>query len=186
MSNRLGNDNYVRPKKTLQDKLSKEEQAEKLIGYLPINDVEHLKEIPLGTEIRYFIYTKEGKNVSKKFRLGGKLINKDNADKYIVLATGLPPQQKTWSVQTKDAEMYYKQKVEDVIQATGFHKEEIAELKEEIKKLKEDKKDIILKYNLLVDKYETLKKKETKAHESKHKATTESKHKAATESKHKK
>jgi hypothetical protein len=178
MSNRLGNDNYVRPKKTLQDKLSKEEQAEKLIGYLPINDVEHLKEIPLGTEIRYFIYTKEGKNVSKKFRLGGKLINKDNADKYIVLATGLPPQQKTWSVQTKDAEMFYKQKVEDVIQATGFHKEEISELKDEIKKLKEERNQIIIKYNLLVDKYEILKKKDSKPHtESKHKAVTESKHK---------
>jgi hypothetical protein len=33
MSNRLGNDNYNRPKKTLQDKFTKEEIAEKLIGY---------------------------------------------------------------------------------------------------------------------------------------------------------
>ena len=177
MSNRLGNDNYVRPKKTLQDKLSKEEQAEKLIGYLPINDVEQLKELPLGTEIRYFTYTKEGKGISKKFRMGGRLMNKDNADKYIVLATGLPPQQKTWSVQTKEAEMFYKQKVEDVIQATGFQKEEIGELKDEIKKLKEERNQIIIKYNLLVDKYENLKKKDTKAPENKHKSVTESKNK---------
>ena len=34
MSNRLGNDNYNRPKKTLQDKFTKEEIAEKLMGYM--------------------------------------------------------------------------------------------------------------------------------------------------------
>jgi hypothetical protein len=56
MSNRLGNDNYNRPKKTLQEKLTKEEIAEKLIGYTEVKDLNELKEIPLGTELRYFVF----------------------------------------------------------------------------------------------------------------------------------
>jgi hypothetical protein len=166
MSNRLGNDNYNRPKKTLQDKFTKEEIAEKLMGYMEIKDVEELKNLPLSTEIRYFSFVKEGGKVVKKFRLGGRLINKDNADKYIVLATGNPPQQKTWSVQVKDAEIYYKQNVEIVIQqqtekindVKEKFEDQIFDLKEEIKKLKLEKKEVVLMYNALVDKYDKLKK----------------------------
>ena len=40
MSNRLGNDDYKKPKMTYQDKLSKEEQEELLIGYKEIEDLE--------------------------------------------------------------------------------------------------------------------------------------------------
>lgn len=173
MSSRLGNDNYNRPKKTLQEKLTKEEQEEKLIGYQQIDGIDDLKELPLGTEIRYFIYSKIGSKVIKKFRLGGRLLNKDNADKYIVLATGLPPSQKTWSVQVNDAEIYFKQKVEDVIKEQSVKKEEVnklmkdnerlmeelLKLRDDYKNLKEERNKAILNYNLLVDKYQKLKKK---------------------------
>ena len=165
MTTRLQNDDYKRPKQTLQDKFTQEEIDEKLVGYVLINDMDELKALPIGTEIRYFSFVKEGKKVVKKFRLGGRLLNKDNADKYIVCAVGLPPNQKTWSIQIKDAEIYYKQKVEDVIgrqaEAINESKEkyikEIEELKERLKQALHEKKDVILKYNDLVEKYTKLK-----------------------------
>jgi hypothetical protein len=166
MTTRLGNDDYKRPKQTLQEKFTVEEQQEKLIGYKEIKDQEEIKDIPLGTEIRYFVFGQQGTKVIKKFRLGGKLINKNNADKFIVLASGIPPNQKTWSVQVKNSELYYKLNVEDVIEEQqekiGEIKDkyvvEIAALKAEVKQLKEEKKEVILKYNKLVDKYDKLKK----------------------------
>lgn len=154
MTTRLGNDDYKRGKQTLQEKLTKEEIDEKLLGYVEIKDLEVLKTIPLGTEFRYFVFEKEGKKVVKKFRLGGRLINKDNADKYIVLASGFPPKQITWSVQVGNSELFYKQKVEDIIDK---NEDDVKELKDENKKLKDEKKELILKYNELVEKYSKLK-----------------------------
>jgi hypothetical protein len=176
MSNRLGNDDYKKPKQTYQDKLTKEEQEEMLIGYKEIDSLEQLKTLQLGTEIRYYSFIKDQKTgkVEKKFRMGGRLINKDNADKYIVCATGTPPNQKSWTVQVKDAEIYYKLKVEDVIEKQGeFVKEatkdledkylnEIKDLKEELKKSKKETRDLKVMYNTLVDKYDALKKGPTK------------------------
>ena len=172
MSNRLGNDNYKKPKQTYQDKLTKEEQEEMLIGYKEIADIEQLKTLQIGTEIRYFSFIKDLKTnkVEKKFRMGGRLINKDNADKYLVLATGIPPNQKSWTVQVKDAEIYYKLKVEDVIEKQGAvvkeatkeienkYIDEIKELKEELKKEKKANRELKIMYNGLVDKYDALKK----------------------------
>jgi hypothetical protein len=172
MSNRLGNDNYKKPKQTYQDKLTKEEQEEMLIGYKEIADLEQLKTLQIGTEIRYFSFIKDLKTnkVEKKFRMGGRLINKDNADKYLVLATGIPPNQKSWTVQVKDAELYYKLKVEDVIEKQGAvvkeatkeienkYLDEIKELKEELKKEKKANRELKVMYNNLVDKYDALKK----------------------------
>ena len=97
---------------------------------------------------------KEGKKVVKKFRLGGRLINKDNADKYIVLASGYPPKQLTWSVQVSNSELFYKQKVEDIIDK---NEDDVKALKDENKKLKDEKKELVLKYNELVEKYSKLK-----------------------------
>jgi hypothetical protein len=169
MTTRLGNDDYKKPKQTYQDKLSKEEQKEMLIGYKEVTDIEQLKTLQLGTEIRYYSFIKDQKTgkVEKKFRMGGRLLNKDNADKYIVCATGMPPNQKSWTVQVKDAEIYYKLKVEDIIEkqedlvkdATSKYIEEINELKEELKKSKKETRELKLMYNNLVDKYDTLKKK---------------------------
>lgn len=159
MSNRLAlDDGYVRPKKTLQEKFSKEEIAEKLIGYREVKDAEELNNL-IGSDFRYFVYEKTGSKVLKKFRIGGKLIKIDPNNKYIVLATGLPPNQKTWSVQLDNSELYVKLKVEDVInnQNDEFEKE-IQKLTAENNKLKEDKAKLVKMYNDLVDKYDILKK----------------------------
>lgn len=93
------------------------------------------------------------------------MLNKDNADKYIVCAVGLPPNQKTWSIQIKDAEIYYKQKVEDVLgkqeevinETKEKYIKEIDELKQALKAVLKEKKDLVLKYNDLVEKYTKLK-----------------------------
>ena len=45
MTTRLGNDDYKRGKQTLQEKLTKEEIDEKLLGYVEIKDLELLKTI---------------------------------------------------------------------------------------------------------------------------------------------
>ena len=42
MTTRLGNDDYKRGKQTLQEKLTKEEIEEKLLGYIEIKDCEIL------------------------------------------------------------------------------------------------------------------------------------------------
>jgi gas vesicle protein len=84
------------------------------------------------------------------------------------------PNQKSWTVQVKDAEIYYKLKVEDVIEKQGeFVKEatkdledkylnEIKDLKEELKKSKKETRDLKVMYNNLVDKYDAIKKGTTK------------------------
>ena len=170
MSNRLGNDNYKRPKQTLQDKLTKDEINEKLIGYKELDDIDDLKNM-LGNDIRYFIFentgTQKTPKVIKKFRLGGKLIKVDSNLQYIVLATGLPPNQKTWSVQLKDSQIFYKMKVEDVIEHQSEQMNDIKEkyekeinlLKQELLKIKDEKTKVITMYNELVDKYQKLKSK---------------------------
>lgn len=159
MSNRLAlDDGYVRPKKTLQEKFSKEEIAEKLIGYREVKDSSELKDL-IGSDIRYFIYEQHGSKVTKKFRIGGKLIKVDPNNKYIVLATGLPPNQKTWSVQLDNSELHVKLKVEDVINnKNDEYEKEIQKLIAENTKLKEDKAKLVKMYNELVDKYDLLKK----------------------------
>ena len=170
MSNRLGNDDYVRPPKTLQDKLTPAEIKDKLLGYKLLENIDDLKEM-IGTEIRYFVYenigNKKNLKVEKKFRLGGRLIKVDSNFQYVVLASGTPPNQKTWSVQLKDSEIYYKLKIEDIVlhqedqikQVKNKYEIEIDNLKNEISKLKDEKKSIIIKYNDLVDKYAKLKGK---------------------------
>lgn len=120
---RLGDDDkYDRPKQTLQDKLSKKEIEEKLEDYIKVEDI---SEVPLKTHIRYFKV--EGKNL--KFRLGGNLINKDNADKYVVLSNG----NYSWSADVKKSIFYKQLSVEEVREQ---YEDKIKKYKNTIDKLK--------------------------------------------------
>jgi hypothetical protein len=86
----LGEDkSYVRPKKTYQDTLSAKQIEEKLKGYEKVDDI---SEVPINTHIRYFITDDNGKI---KFRTGGFLLQKNNADTYVMLTDG----KHIWSVQ---------------------------------------------------------------------------------------
>ncbi len=140
---RLGEDNYQRPKKTLQDKLTAEEIKEKLEDYLEVEDV---STIPLNAHVRYFTekYDEKKKKATKVFRLGGFLVNKNKYEEYVVLSsvpdTGvINAQKKTWSVNTKTSIFYRKLTFEEIKEQ---YKDEIEELKEEVTTLKKQVKKL--------------------------------------------
>ena len=101
----------------------------------PADDI---SKVSLGNHMRYFITSIDKKtgNVTRKFRLGGVLANKDNADKYIILSNGTF----SWSVQVNTAIFFkkmtideIKEEYEDIIHDKNL---EIKQLKKEIKLLK--------------------------------------------------
>lgn len=140
---RLGNDNYIRPKKTLTDKLTEEDIQSKLEDYIEIQDI---SKIPLNTHLRYFTekYDEKTKKKIRVFRMGGFLINKNNYDKYVVLSnipdSGVINNNKlTWSVNTKTSIFYRKLTLEEI---KDEHNDEIEELNIEIAKLKKEIKKL--------------------------------------------
>lgn len=99
---RLSKDkSYKRPKVTQQEQLTSEEISQKLEGYVKVENVSDLSEMPLNTHMRYFTKQKNGEFI---FRQGGFLHNKNNYEKYVVLSNG----KNTWTVQTVDAVFYKK------------------------------------------------------------------------------
>ena len=127
-SKRFTNDNYNRPKKTIQDKLTPEEIEEKLDDYI---EVENIQDVPLNTHLRYFSIVTERKKTRKIFRLGGFLINKNNYEKYVVLSNGTSK----WSVQTNKSIFYRKMNLKEIKEN---YEDEIEELRSKIKKLKRE------------------------------------------------
>lgn len=127
---------YQRPKYTIQDKLTEEEIEEKLEDY---KEVEDIKSVPTGSHLRYFVTTvdKSG-NSSRKFRLGGVLKDKENADKYVVLSNGSI----SWSVQVNNATFYKKMNIEEIKEEYELiireKLDEIKSLKKQIKVLKSE------------------------------------------------
>jgi hypothetical protein len=135
---RISKDNYVRPKHTIQDKLTQEEIDDKLEDYIEIEPAK-LSKVPIGTHIRYFIKMADKHGIIKKvFRLGGQLKNKDNCDKYIILSNG----KITWTVQVENAILYKKMSIEEI-------KEEydniVTDLESQISILKKDNKKLLKK-----------------------------------------
>ncbi len=121
---------YKRPTLTIQEQYTKEDIAKKLQGYKKIDNIE---DIAVDTHIRYIIKDKETDEY--KFRTGGFLKRKDNADKYIILSNGT----KTWTVQVKDTIFFRKMSHEEEIQEIeDYYEDEIKKLKKEIKKLKKE------------------------------------------------
>jgi hypothetical protein len=126
--------NYIRPKTTLQEKLTSDEIEQKLEDY---TEVDNINKIPIKSHLRYYTLKRDDKgNMSKVFRLGGNLINKDNSDKYIILSNG----KVSWSVQTKNTIFYRKMKINEI---KDEYETIIEELKDEIMKLKKDNKKYI-------------------------------------------
>lgn len=132
ITQRLANSTYTK-KHSIQEKLTEDEIDEKLIDYKEVADI---SKVALSTHIRYFseIKNKDG-TVNNKFRLGGILINKDNADKYVVLSNGT----QSWSVQVDKTTFYKKMSIDEIKEEYEL---EIMELKEEIKKLKKEIKKL--------------------------------------------
>jgi hypothetical protein len=95
------NNTYIRPQKTFQDSLTKDEISKQLIGY---KLVDNISKVPLGSQIKYF---KMDNNI-KKFRMGGKLTKIDSQSRYIKLEND---QGYGWSVQLSDSTIF--QRVSD-------------------------------------------------------------------------
>ena len=110
---RLANDNYDRPKQTIQEKMTDQEIAEKLRNY---EKVDTIMTIDVGTHVRYF----SNINGMLKYRSGGNLIKKDKEGRYVVLSNG----RASWSVQTGNSIFYRELSIEDVRES---HKREIQE-----------------------------------------------------------
>jgi hypothetical protein len=140
----MNNNEYVRPKITKTDTLTKEEIKQLLENYEKVEDI---TKVNIGTRLRYFDI-KDPHN--KKFRYGGVLVAV-HAPVYIVLSgkKGL-----SFSVQIKDAIFFKEIKTEEV------HKE----YEEVIKKLEEKYRTV--KYNLK-DAEETINKLEKENHKLK-------------------
>lgn len=102
-SKRLSESTYNRPAETYTEKLSVNEIKEKLADYVKVDNI---KDVPIGTHLRYFIV----KNGNKLFRLGGFLLKNNGLPKYIILSNG----DKTWSVQTKDTIFFRKQSIPEI------------------------------------------------------------------------
>jgi len=100
---KLASDNYVRPKKTFTDKLTKEEIEEKLEDYKKVDDI---YKVPLGTHIRYFTVSKG----VKKFRTGGLLHRNDGLPDYVICNNG----RNTWSVQVKNTIFFRKMTIKEI------------------------------------------------------------------------
>lgn len=124
---------YVRPETTLQDSLTEEKIREYLKDYVQTNDINN---IPLDTHLRYFSLI----NGEQKFRMGGFLKNKNNADTYVVLSNG----SNSWSVNVKDTQFFRKLSQKEIIdnvreeydEEIHVRDQEIKELLIEIKELK--------------------------------------------------
>lgn len=100
---RLTESNYKRPKSTWQDRLTQDQIDQYMVNYVKFNSFE---DVSLSTHLRYYI-KEDGE---RKFRLGGNLINKNNADKYVVLSNG----KFTWSVDTQKSEFFKLESIDDV------------------------------------------------------------------------
>lgn len=116
MLRRLGNDDYERPKQTLQEKMSDVEVGEKLRDYVK---VESIMDIDVGTHVRYF----KNENGEMKFRLGGNIIKKDTEGRYVVLSNG----KASWSASTNACIFYRKLTLADLREIHNREKKEYEE-----------------------------------------------------------
>ena len=143
MNNRLGKDEYDRPNKTKTDNLSATEIKELLENYIEVEDI---SKVPLNTHLRYFAEKKNEKTNKKEkvFRMGGFLVNKNNYDKYVVLATapntGMSNSNtKTWSANTLTSKFYRKLSYDEMKEQ---YEDELEDLYEQIELLKKDNKKL--------------------------------------------
>ncbi|ADO67385.1 hypothetical protein crov351 [Cafeteria roenbergensis virus] len=124
-------DSYKRPKKTFQDNLSQQDIIKYLKDYAPVKNA---YDLPINTHVRYFVT----KNDKKEFRMGGYISKMDPVKGYIMLTNG----KINWSVQVKDAEIFYKLEIDDI---RNEYEEKIKKYKKKIRKLEETLQEIIKK-----------------------------------------
>ena len=125
-TNRLSKtDSYVRPKQTYTDKLNNDKEAilDQINGY---EQVIKIDTVDIGTHIKYFKTFKDG---TKKFRIGGVLINKKGLPNYVILSG----KGKTWPVSVKGTIFYRKLSNDELI---DLYEEKLEKMEYKIKSLK--------------------------------------------------
>lgn len=128
MPTRLADKPYSRPPQTYQDTLTPEQIREKLQDHTKVRE---LSEVPLHTHLRYFVDKEDPKTkkVERLFRVGGRLIKKDQCDKFVVLSNG----KASWSVNTTTATFFRPLTMDEVHQR---YKSKIQSLENTINHLK--------------------------------------------------
>ena len=121
-------DNYIRPNKTYTERLDDEEIADKLTDYVKVDNI---KDVKINTHIRYFLLevNKDG-SITRKFRMGGFLKNKDNGETYVMLSNN----KTTWSVQTNQAVFYRKLSIDEIKEEYEKDLKELNELNRKLYK----------------------------------------------------
>jgi hypothetical protein len=125
--------------------MTKEEVNDKLYDYV---EVKNIKDVKLNTHVRYFVFKEDKKtnNIKKLFRLGGYLVNKETADKYVVLSNG----KNTWSVQTDKTIFYRKLDSQEIMDKYDGQLEELEnkliKYKKELGRLRKILDDNKIKY----------------------------------------
>jgi hypothetical protein len=120
---RLGDDNYVRPKFTATDLLTREEIELRLKNFEKV-EPEDVEKITPGTRIQYFDISDDK---DFRYRPGGSVIT-NKYPLYIVLANG----RKSWSVQLK-TNILYKEK--DISKIEAAFEEKLKEKQQTIDQL---------------------------------------------------
>lgn len=134
----IGNDGYVRPKKTYTDQLDDADIEDKLAEYVKVDNID---DVPINSHLRYFTLEMDKKTGTMKrlFRMGGFLVKKDENNKYVVLSNG----KKTWTAQLATSVFYKKLSLSDIKEE---YENEIENLKKINKKLY--KQNMIMKTKL--------------------------------------
>jgi hypothetical protein len=127
--------------KSYQDTMTAKQISQKLEGYVEVIDI---SKVATNTHLRYFSLRKDPQTgrVEKKFRIGGFLKKKDQADKYVILTNNTA----SWSVDTQKSIFYRKMKNTEVAQA---YEKKMKDIKKENKKLKKELEKLQKKYDKL-------------------------------------
>ena len=127
-----GNKKKTTYQRSYQDTMTAKQIAQKLEGYVEVEDI---SKVSLNTHLRYFslIQDKQTGKVNKKFRIGGFLKVKEQAEKYVILTNNT----NSWSVNTKKSIFYRKLKIEEV---KDYYEKKLKEYKKQIKSLKKELK----------------------------------------------
>jgi len=140
--------NYTRPKVTYQDQLDEDQINEKLLDYI---EVDSIVTVPINTHVRYYVIDTDEKTgkITKSFRLGGFLSNKDKAEQYVILTNN----KISWSVNTQKA-IFYRKLKSDEIYAKFYDRVNLLENENnELKNLVKEKNETIQKLLKKLEKY---------------------------------
>jgi hypothetical protein len=140
--NKEDKDNYIKPKITYTDKLSKAQIRQLLYDYEEIKNIKELQKIEPGTHLRYF----ENKDGEMKFRTGGILTVNTGFPDYLILSNG----KISWSVQIKNCIFFKRITIKEI---RDEYEGELIKLQGEIKGLHTLIKELSIEKEKYVKKY---------------------------------